>query len=125
MKKQKKIVFEIPCVLMLVMLIIFGLLSVEIPVSADSIIINNDLSEQENVTQKTSIVPPVLETLYVQSRSLAVRPAKNSTVLLGKLTGGTKVTGYREGAWIRITYNGKTAYIAAKHTDTKPVLETL
>ena len=129
MKKQKKIVFEIPCVLILVMLIIFSLLSVGVPVSADSIIIedNNDLSEQEHVTQRTSAVPPVSETLYVQSRSLAVRPAKNSKILLGTLTGGTKVTGYREGAWIRITYNGQTAYIAAKFTDVTPppVAETL
>lgn len=79
-------------------------------------------------TDKTPPPEPktLAETLYVQTRSLAVRPAKNSTVLLGLLTRGTEIRGYREGAWIRITYNGQTAYVAAKFTaSTRPlVLET-
>ena len=77
------------------------------------------------IAAKFTDTTPIAETLYIKSRYLAVRPAKNSTVLLGRLTGGTKVAGYREGAWIRITYNGKTAYIAAKFTDTTPIAETL
>ncbi|MGB4609032.1 MAG: N-acetylmuramoyl-L-alanine amidase [Saccharofermentanales bacterium] len=77
-------------------------------------------------TGTTPPAPQVEEILYVQTRSLAVRPAKNSTELLGLLTQGTKISGYREGVWIRITYNGKTGYIAAKFTDTTPplILET-
>ena len=68
----------------------------------------------------TGTTSPSITEFYVQSRTLAVRPAKDSTVLLGKLTRGTKITGYREGAWIRITYDGKTAYIATKFTNTVP-----
>ena len=83
-------------------------------------------TEMQNTTASNAkTATPMVETLYVKVSSLAVRPAKNSTVLLGTLTRGTKITGYREGAWIRITYNGKTAYIAAKFTDTKPIAETL
>ncbi|NLM19700.1 MAG: hypothetical protein GX217_06725 [Clostridiaceae bacterium] len=67
-----------------------------------------------------AVFPSIPEMFCVQSRTLAVRPAKDSTVLLGKLTRGTKITGYREGAWIRITYDGKTAYIATKFTNTVP-----
>ncbi|HHU52615.1 MAG TPA: hypothetical protein GXZ43_00845, partial [Clostridiaceae bacterium] len=77
-----------------------------------------------NISEKSSVIPEE-ETFYVKVSSLAVRPAKNSTVLLGRLTRGAKITGYREGAWIKIIYNGQTAYIAAMHTDTNPVLETL
>jgi len=88
-----------------------------------------DISEDQivdNSTEEDSISSEE-ETLYVQVSSLAVRPAKNSTELLGLLSRGTKITGYREGAWIKTTYNGQLAYIAAKYTDTTPpaVRETL
>ncbi|HHU54071.1 MAG TPA: hypothetical protein GXZ43_08385, partial [Clostridiaceae bacterium] len=105
MKKQKKIGFGLLCIGMLVMYIILGLFFIDMPVSASTI---ETESSEEAVT------------LYVQSSSLAVRPAKNSTELLGRLAKGDKVTGYREGVWIRTTYNGKNAYIAAKYTDTNP-----
>ena len=104
-KKQKKIGFGLLCIGMLVMYIILGLFFIDMPVSASTI---ETESSEEAVT------------LYVQSSSLAVRPAKNSTELLGRLAKGDKVTGYREGVWIRTTYNGKNAYIAAKYTDTNP-----
>ncbi|MGB4609033.1 MAG: CHAP domain-containing protein [Saccharofermentanales bacterium] len=83
-------------------------------------------SEPETKPQPEPEPEPVLETLYVQTATLAVRPAKNSTALLGLLTKGTQVNGYREGVWLRITYNNKTAYVAAKFTDvTPPPIETL
>jgi len=55
-----------------------------------------DISEDQivdNSTEEDSISSEE-ETLYVQVSSLAVRPAKNSTELLGLLSRGTKITGY-------------------------------
>ncbi|MGI6580632.1 MAG: SH3 domain-containing protein [Saccharofermentanales bacterium] len=68
------------------------------------------------IAAKFTDTNPPAESLYVQAGPLAVRPAKNSSELIGTLAKGQKITGHREGAWIRITYNGKTAYIAAKYT---------
>ena len=75
----------------------------------------------------TDVTSPPMTTVYVQTRSLAVRPAKNSTTLLGLLRRGTQITGHREGGWIRFTYKGQTAYVAAKFTDVKlpAIAETL
>ncbi|NLM20094.1 MAG: SH3 domain-containing protein [Clostridiaceae bacterium] len=68
------------------------------------------------IAAKYTDIKPVQVTLYIRSRILAVRPDKNSKELLGVLNRGTKVTGYREGVWIRIIYNDQTGYIAAKFT---------
>ena len=40
---------------------------------------------------------------------------------------GKQISGYREGAWIRFTYNGQEAFIASRLTspDPPPRLETL
>ena len=77
------------------------------------------------IAAKFTDTNPPAESLYVQAGPLAVRPAKNSSELIGTLAKGQKITGHREGAWIRITYNGQTAYIAAKYTDLKPAQVTL
>ena len=109
MRKQKKIISEILCVLILVLLIVPGLFSINTLVSAST--------TEEDLSGKAGTEA---EVLYVQINYLAVRPAKNSTELLGRLLKGDQVTGYRDGVWIRITYGGQTAYIAAKYTDTNP-----
>lgn len=46
--------------------------------------------------------------------SLYVRPEKNSQKHLGILSKGANVHGVLEGAWIKISYKGQTAYIAKK-----------
>jgi len=70
--------------------------------------------------------PPRLETLYI-TKALCVRPYKNASESLGILTTGKEISGYREGAWIRFTYNGQEAFIASRLTspDPPPRLETL
>jgi len=73
----------------------------------------------EDIVSDDTLVP---ETLYTTS-SIYVRPSKGSTESLGIIAKDSKVIGYREGEWIRFTYNGQEAYIVSRLTTTKaPIL---
>ena len=57
---------------------------------------------------------PSLEIDGYLSSSIYVRPEKNSKAVYGILPAGHNITGRKEGAWTKITYKGKEAYIASK-----------
>ena len=64
----------------------------------------------------TGFVDVNIETRYVSSNQLIIRPSKTSTTRLGIAKKGDKFIGTREGAWFKTTYKGQTAYIAYAYT---------
>ena len=72
------------------------------------------------LTEKEEPVEPEELTMYART-NMFIRPSKGSTESFGILTTNTKVVGYRDGAWFKFTYNGKTAYVAYSLLVPEPV----
>ena len=51
-----------------------------------------------------------------------LRPEKNSSDYITILTRGKKMTGVLDGAWLRVNYKGKTAYLAKAYLQKDPLL---
>ncbi|MGB4610415.1 MAG: O-antigen ligase family protein [Saccharofermentanales bacterium] len=78
--------------------------------SNDSVATDNTINLQEDVSKTDEI-----SKRYITS-PLHVRSEKNTEVSLGILPEGSIVEGFQEGAWFKIIYQGKEAYVASEFT---------
>ena len=84
---------------------------------SDSVTTTNATIPTDNLSQIGAI-----SRRYVTS-PLHVRPEKNTEISLGILPKGSIIEGFQDGAWFKIIYQEKEAYVAFEFTSEEQMLD--